>query len=80
MPERFRRNPFAFQYYHDVPQSLITRDKQNRKKKDNDLLVGEEGKEEPADDGQEDMICVICMNSIHLEVDESGSLVETVAQ
>ena len=58
-----------------MPQSLIARDKRSRKQKDSDLLVGEEGKEAP-DDGHEDMLCVICMNGIHLEVDESGSLVQ----
>lgn len=80
MPERFRRNPFAFNYYQDVPQFLITRDKKLRKGQNNvDLLDGEEAKDEP-DNGMEEMLCVICMNSIHLEVDESGSLMQGGSQ
>lgn len=77
VPERFRRNPFAFNYYQDVPQSLINRDKRMRNKAQNahDLLQSEDTKDE-GDDGEVEMLCVICMNSIHLEVDESGSLLQ----
>lgn len=75
VPERFRRNPFAFNYYQDVPQSLINRDKKQRAKAQgaSGLLTGEELKDD-ADDGEAEMLCVICMNAIHLDVDESGCL------
>ena len=75
VPERFRRNPFAFNYYQDVPQSLINRDKKQRAKAQgtSGLLSGEELKDD-ADDGEVEMLCVICMNAIHLDVDESGCL------
>ena len=53
---------------------MIKRDKKNRKQKDGDLLEGEEEKDD-GDDGSEELLCVICMNNIHLEVDESGCIV-----
>ena len=62
VPKRFRRNPFAHEYYRAVPASALRRAKECR---------------DPTapSSHEDDVTCVICMNYIHFEVDEHGGLI-----
>lgn len=67
VPKRFRRNRNQFNYYQDVvPLTKL------KKKKGSDALETSEDTESQV---IEENMCVICMNSIHYEVDEHGNLV-----
>jgi len=59
IPKRFRRNPLAYNYYHNVPASVLARVKRG----DKDAAC------------EDDETCVICMNYIHFDVDESGGII-----
>jgi len=62
VPKRFRVNPFAHNYYRQVPASVLRRAKTT--------------KDPTAPSSfEDDVSCVICMNYIHYEVDEFGGLV-----
>ena len=64
IPKRFRQDPFAHNYYHDTPVSVLRRAKLSK---------------DPTaqSSNEEDISCVICMNYTHYEVDEHGGLIQT---
>lgn len=62
IPKRFRRSPLAHNYYHNIPASVLRRARLNEK-------------DAPPTD--EEVMCVICMNYCHFEVDDSGGLFRT---
>ena len=77
VPLAWRRNPNAYNYYRDVPSAIIKRAKReaeaNQKLGNQNAPMNQD--DEAIEEESEEMLCVICMNGVHLQVDESGSLV-----
>jgi len=67
VPRKYRRNPNAFDYIQTVPAETL-------RKANSRVQADLEN-----DGNDETMICVICMNPVHLDVDEHGGVIKRSA-